>query len=342
MKKVRIQQHDITDCGAACLASVSAYYSLKIPITRIRQLASTDQNGTNVLGMLEAAEKLHFSCKGVRAEMESLKKIPLPAIAHVVRGNLHHYVVVYKVSEKDITYMDPADGEMITVPLYKFKDEWTGVLIVLVPNDEFKPGNEKMPTFYRLASLVLPYRYILIQSLVGALLFTILGLSTSIYVQKLVDHVLVDGNKNLLNLMSILMVALILFETYLGSVRSIMMLKLGQMIDARLILNFYRHLLRLPTNFFKTMRFGEIISRVNDAVKVRAFVSDVLLQIVTNVLVILFSFLLMFTYYWKLALVVLLIVPFYSLLYYISYKFNKKFQGTYGKAKKPAEAPAKA
>ncbi len=55
-KKTLIKQHDITDCGAACLASVAAFYKLQLPIARIRQYASTDKKGTNVLGMIEAAQ----------------------------------------------------------------------------------------------------------------------------------------------------------------------------------------------------------------------------------------------------------------------------------------------
>ena len=54
MKKgVQVKQHDITDCGAACLASISAYFGMRFPIARIRQFASTDQQGTNVLGMIQ-------------------------------------------------------------------------------------------------------------------------------------------------------------------------------------------------------------------------------------------------------------------------------------------------
>ena len=84
---IKIKQHDITDCGAACLSSVAAHYKLQLPIARIRQLASTDQKGTNVLGLIEAAERLGFQAKGVRGTVESLAKIPKPAIeigrAHV-------------------------------------------------------------------------------------------------------------------------------------------------------------------------------------------------------------------------------------------------------------------
>jgi ABC-type bacteriocin/lantibiotic exporter with double-glycine peptidase domain len=49
---------DITDCGAACLASVGEHYKLKLPVARIWQIAGTDKRGTNVLGMVKAAEQL--------------------------------------------------------------------------------------------------------------------------------------------------------------------------------------------------------------------------------------------------------------------------------------------
>jgi len=75
MSKV-IKQHDITDCGAACLASISAHYKLKLPIARIRQMAGTDKKGTNLLGMIKAAEKLGFVAKGVRGEFDALYGYP--------------------------------------------------------------------------------------------------------------------------------------------------------------------------------------------------------------------------------------------------------------------------
>ena len=83
-KNYKIKQHDITDCGAACLASVCAWYGLSFPVARIRQYAYTDQKGTNILGMIEAAAKLGLSAKGVRAQFEALDIVPKPTIAHIV------------------------------------------------------------------------------------------------------------------------------------------------------------------------------------------------------------------------------------------------------------------
>jgi len=74
------------------------------------------------------------------------------------------------------------------------------------------------------------------------------------------------------------------------------------------------------------MRVGEIISRVNDAVKIRMFINDVALNLIVNVLIVGFSIGLMFLYYWKLALIMLSIIPIYLLLYWISNRINKKWQ----------------
>ena len=326
MKKT-IKQHDITDCGAACLASIAAHHKLKVPIARIRQYASTDKKGTNVLGMIEAAAKLGFSAKGVKGPFDSLFKIPKPAIAHViVKEVLHHFVVIYDTTEKYIEVMDPGDGQMHKLSHEEFQKQWTGILILLAPNEDFAAGNEKVSVAKRFWHLIKPHKSIMTQALVGALIYTILGLSTSVYVQKIVDHVLVDGNTNLLNLLGVVMVVLLILQVFIGSTKSIFTLKTGQKIDAQLILGYYKHLLKLPQQFFDTMRVGEIISRVNDAVKIRAFINDVSVNLIVNVLVVVFSFTVMFAYYWKLALIMLLIIPFYAGIYYVTNRFNRTNQ----------------
>ncbi|MDM8178099.1 MULTISPECIES: peptidase domain-containing ABC transporter [Olivibacter] len=329
MGKIKIKQHDITDCGAACLVSVSGFYNLKMPIAKIRAFASTDQKGTNILGMISAAQQLGFSAKGVKGTLDSLAKIPLPAIAHIVfKNGLHHYVVLYKLSKQYVQLMDPADGKMHKVPLETFKEQWTGVLILLAPNENFRTGNERISVFRRFAFLLKPHRSVFTQVLFGSVIYTILGLSTAIFVQKLIDQVLPDGNQNLLNLLGLIMIVILLLQFFINHSKTIFTLQSGQQIDARLILGYYKHLLQLPQQFFDNMRVGEIISRINDAVKIRTFINDVLVNIAVNIFIIIFSFGLMFTYYWKLAIIMALVIPIYSLIYFISNKLNQKTQRT--------------
>jgi ATP-binding cassette subfamily B protein len=322
---VKIKQHDITDCGATCLASVAAYHKLKMPVSRIRQMASTDQRGTNILGLIQAAERLGFSAKGVKGGIDALPKIPVPAIAHIiVKGQLYHFVVIYKVDKQTIQFMDPADGRIHKKSIEDFAKEWTGVLLLIVPNETFKTGNEKTSNIKRFMFLLKPHKSILVQALFGAIIYTVLGLSTSIYIQKITDFVLVDGNTNLLNLLSIGMIIILLLQVFIGVIKSIFILKTGQRMDAQLILGYYKHLLKLPQSFFDTMRVGEIISRVNDAVKIRAFINDVSLNMIVNVFIIVFSFALMFFYSWKLALIMFLILPVYVVIFAITNRLNKK------------------
>lgn len=322
---IKIKQHDITDCGAACLASVASHYKLKMPIAKIRQYASTDKRGTNILGMIKAAEKLGFSAKGVKGQIDSLTKIPLPGIAHViVNNNLHHFVVVYKVDGKHVNVMDPGNGKMKKYKLKEWTDIWTGVLIILVPGEDFQKGNNKVSVLRRFIFLMKPHKFIFVQALFGAMLYTILGLSISIYIQKITDHVLIEQNTNLLNLLSVGMIVILFIQIFVSATKSVFILKTGQQIDAQLILGYYKHLLTLPQQFFDTMRIGEIVSRIGDAVKIRVFINDVLITVFVNIFIIIFSFALMFTYYWKLALIVLLIIPLQLVVYLITNYLNKK------------------
>ena len=56
MRYYCVKQHDITDCGAACLATICKQNGYKIGITKIREIAGTDKQGTNVYGLIKAAE----------------------------------------------------------------------------------------------------------------------------------------------------------------------------------------------------------------------------------------------------------------------------------------------
>lgn len=175
-------------------------------------------------------------------------------------------------------------------------------------------------------SLMAPHKSVMLQAVFGALVFSILGLSTSIYVGKITDYVLVDKNTNLLNLMGVIMLIILLLRTFIGAMKSILALKTGQRIDAALILGYYKHLLTLPQQFFDTMRVGEIISRVNDAVKIRNFINNVSLDLVVNIMILVFSLCLMFIYSWKLAVMTLISAPLFLLIFWGFNKLNRKYQ----------------
>jgi ATP-binding cassette subfamily B protein len=323
-KKTKIRQHDITDCGAACLASIAEYYGLKYTIAKIRKMANTDKDGTNLLGMVEAAAELGFVAKGVRCSSENLINIPVPAIAHLKMSNgLLHFVVIYSVNSKKIMIMDPGDGEFHNLTHKEFISAWTHILILMIPNEHFQAGNFKTSVFRRLLMLIQPHSGILFLAFIGAAFYSILGLSVSIYVQKIVDNILPHQNRNLLNLLSIIMILLLGFRIYIGILKGLFLLKASQFIDGSLILGYFRHLLGLPSRFFDTMRTGELISRINDAVKIRFFLSNTMIDYVVSLFTIIASVILTCIISIKITAILVIIIPVFFIIYWIFNSLNK-------------------
>jgi ATP-binding cassette subfamily B protein len=317
MKKIKkIRQHDRADCGAACLVSVAASHGLTLPLARVRELTSTDRTGTNVLGIIEAAEQLGLTARGVKGPAEALRGAPLPAIAHILQENrAYHFVVLAAVTRNYIRYMDPAEGKIIKTTLAAFQRMWTGVLIMVAPSAGFRKAHMGTPVWKRFLDLAMPLRKILRQSLAGAVVYSLLGLSTSFYVQKIMDFVLVNRNINLLNVMSCAMILLLIIRNLTSYFKNLFLLKAGHQIDCGLMMGYYRHLLTLPQRFFDSMRTGEILSRMNDAVKIRLFINHTVVELVVSLISIVLTLSAMMLLSWKLCLLAGLVIPVYAGIY---------------------------
>jgi ATP-binding cassette subfamily B protein len=199
----RVRQQDASDCGAACLAAVGRYHGARAPVALLRQLAGTDRAGTTLLGLAEAAARIGLAATGVRGAPDCLARVPLPAIAHLAGPHgAHHYVVLYRVSGRAAVIMDPADGRLHRSALDEFVRRWSGVLLLIAPASSAEPLPAPPSGARRLWLLVRPHRTVLAHALAGAVVHTLLGLATAVYVQKVVDQVIPDGNRNLLDLMT--------------------------------------------------------------------------------------------------------------------------------------------
>ena len=296
MKYYCVKQHDITDCGAACLATISKQNGYKISISKIREIAGTDKQGTNAYGVIQAAEQLGFSAKGVKGNADAFfSEFPLPCIAHVVvDGALLHYVVIHKITKKQVIIADPGCGIVKLTPEEFFgqvheedkppKYQWTGILILLMKNESFKKGDDTQGLFERFIHLLIPQKKLLAHIFVASLIYTLLGILAAFYFQELMDNVLPDGLRQTLFTLSVGVIILNVFRVLLSAFRSHLLLYLSQKLDIALLLGYYRHVLALPMNFFGTRKVGEIISRFTDASKVRDAISGATLTIMIDTL----------------------------------------------------------
>lgn len=284
-----IKQHDYKDCGCACLATICKSYGLKYPISKIREVAGTDKEGTSALGVIKAAEKLGFSAKGIKANKpeDIFGEIPLPAIAHVVIDNtMLHYVVIHKISEKEIIIADPAKGIVKYKPI-EFFNIWTGILIIITPTSDFKKGNEVKGVFTRFFELLKPQKGLLIHIFLASILITVFGIIGSFYFKFLLDDIVPNNLKQSLTIFSIGFIVLAIFKIIMEAFRTQLLIHLGQKLDIPLMLGYYEHVINLPMSFFGTREIGEVISRFNDASNIRQAISGVALTMMIDVFMVL-------------------------------------------------------
>lgn len=321
MKYYCVKQHDITDCGAACLATISKQYGLNLSISKIREVAGTDKQGTNAYGMIKAAEQLGFSTKGVKGNQDAFfTEFPLPAIAHVVvDGSLLHYVVIHKITKKQIIIADPGKGIVKYTPEEFFKI-WTGVLILLVPTSKFQKGNENKGILSRFFSLMFPQKRLLLNIFLSSLIITVFGILTSFYFQFIMDDIVPNSTRKTLITLSIGVIVLYIFKAILEAFRNHLMLYLSQKLDIPLILGYYQHVLGLPMNFFGTRKVGEIVSRFMDASKIRDAISSATLSIMIDTLMALVGGIVLFSQNNLLFGIAVVVVALYGV---IVFAFNK-------------------
>lgn len=318
-----IKQHDITDCGAACIAIIASQHGLKIPISKIREVAGTDKKGTNAYGLVKAAKELGFSARGVKAEPEHLtEKLPLPCIAHVIKGSLLHYVVIHEISEKQIIIADPAEGIVKYTPV-DFYEIWSGVLILMVPGEKFEKRDEITGLFSRFFSLLSPHKRLLVEIFIASILYTLMGLAGAFYFKYLIDTILVDGLVKTLHIISTGIIILTLLKAFMNAFRRHLLVYLSQKIDISLILTYYQHVLELPMSFFDSRKVGEIISRLSDASKIRNAISGATITVMIDTLMVVVGGIVLYIQSPVLFGIASIVIPFYIVAVW---SFNKPFR----------------
>jgi ATP-binding cassette subfamily B protein len=306
-----VRQHDLVDCGAAALATVALHYRRPIGLEQMRDLTGTDRIGTNLLGLLKAAEKLGFSAKGVKGAYEALPQVPLPAIAHVkTEDGLGHFVVLHRVKKNAVVVADPGRG-VGKLTRDDFCRRWSGYLLLVAPESQAPPalGSAPVSPWRRFRGLLAQHSPVLLEAFACAVLLTVLGLSTSYFVQHLIDSVLVRGEGRLLNALGVGMVLVLLFRSLFGMLRQYLVAHVGRKVDLVLIAGYARHVLTLPVRFFEMRRVGEILARVNDAAKVREAISGTTLSAVVDGTVVVLLLAVLFFYDLPLALTATAFVP---------------------------------
>lgn len=274
-KFTNYRQADNKDCGPTCLKIIAKHYGKTIQIQELRDSSETTREGSNLLFLSDAAEKIGFRTLGVKLDLKRLEEAPLPCILH---WNQNHYVVIYKIKKGTYYISDPAFG-LIEYNKEDFIKFWIGnnadestqegiaLLIEATPKffqSEFDKEDKKELGFGLLSQYVLRYKSFLVQLSVGLLASSLLQLIFPFLTQSIVDVGI--QNQNISFIYLILFAQLFLFAGRIGLelIRSWILLHLSTRINISLISDFFIKLMNLPISFFDVRMTGDIMQRIND------------------------------------------------------------------------------
>lgn len=323
LAKNLVLQQDQSDCGVACLATILKFHHGESSLETLRKLSGTSKQGTTLLGLMEAAQKVGFDAEGLEAEgVHNLAELNEPAILHVVFENgLQHYLVYFYQKRDHYILGDPTKG-IIELSGEDLNKIWQSkALLRLTPTDRVEKKSDLNSKRRRwILELIEKDLHILLISLFLGIAIAILGISTAIFSQKLIDEILPKGNTQKL-LMSLVLVSLLLIaRSGFAYLRGLFMVRQGADFNNRIIQWFYNHLLQLPKSFFDTRRTGEIIARMNDTRRIQTVLSVISGSILIDLLVVVVSLGFVFSYSAAVGLIVLSSLPIYL---FILLRFNK-------------------
>ncbi|HYG04201.1 MAG TPA: cysteine peptidase family C39 domain-containing protein [Chryseosolibacter sp.] len=294
IKRSVVLQEGITDCGVACLATILKYYSnSNVPLNHLRKLSGTTSTGTTLLGLHDAANKLGLKAEGYQAKGASdLKDLTSPCILHVtIDGKLLHYVVCFGFDKGSFIISDPARG------LYNLTEEdidniWLSRRLIVVEQGKVEENigkqNVKAKSFIESISFLWnDYPHILLLSIAIALILGILSIASYILVSYLIDKVL-PGNDSLslIKYLSIL-AALLLSKNIASYLRQNILISQNKKVNERITGDFFKKIIMLPKYFFDSNKKGDLVSRLNDSIKIHASLSYIYGYLIADIILIL-------------------------------------------------------
>ncbi len=269
------KQTEFKDCGPTCVKIVAKHFGKTIHVQTLRNFAETTREGSSLLGLSEAAEKIGFHTIGVKINLEKLLEAPLPCIVH---WNKNHFAVLYKIKKNTIYISDPAYG-LLTYTKEKFIQHWIGnnatktteegIVLLLEPtpkfyNDGLENEEDVKFDFKFISKYLFRYKKFIIQLAIGLLSASLLQLIVPFLTQSIVDVGIQNQDIHFIYLILFAQLFLFFGRTALEVIRGWILLHLSTRINISLISDFFVKLMNLPISFFDTKMTGDLLQRIND------------------------------------------------------------------------------
>ncbi|MBS0156459.1 MAG: type I secretion system permease/ATPase [Nitrospira sp.] len=303
---------DESDTGLLSLLIIAQYYDLPADGWQLRHQFAQSGHKLSDAELLRAAKDLGLKAGFVTREWNKLYETTFPAMAKLLDGG---YLVVVKVEDENVLVQNPAEGYSLVLPRDRFELIWTGELVIMTKRPKIRLQDLRFDMTWVIPGIV-KYRMLFGEVLITSAFLQCLALLTPLLMQMVIDTVLVHKEFPTLSLLAGSMIALVVFDAVLGGLRTYLLSHTTNRMTVGLGAQLFRHMLALPLAYFDSRRLGDTVAHVRELEHLRRFVTNhsltVLLDIPFAVLVLAVMWLISPT----LALVVMLSLPVYALLFY--------------------------
>lgn len=330
-KTPTVYQMEATECGAASLSMIFAYYGKFLPLEQMRIETGVSRDGCNAGNIMRAAKRFGLDCHGYRREPEALRKIQTPCILH---WNFNHFVVFEGFKGKYCYLNDPAVGRR-KLSFEELDEGFTGVVLTFTLTDAFTKEKKKKTMFSFIRTRLKGQYGVLFKLFYLGLLLVFPGLVLPVLSQMFMDDVLVGGYWDWITKILVFMGCLVGMKFLLTYYRDLMLQKLCSKLTLTSGYDFLRHLLRLPVGFFDQRYAGDLVERMDSNTSVNQFLAGDLAETVLNIFVAAFYLVILILYSPLMTLVGLINVAISLVAVFLSNKYvagtSMKLQMSAGK-----------
>jgi ATP-binding cassette subfamily B protein RaxB len=257
-----LHQAEAAECGLACIAMVAGHHGYAVDLPTLRRRFTISLKGAMLKALMKIAHDLGFNTRALRAEPAEFASLALPAILH---WDLSHFVVLVEITRRRgrLSYRihDPAHGER-WISSADMSAHFTGVVLELTPSERFQAKNDEQRLKLRqLWSSATGLKRALVQVALLSLLLQVAALTMPFYMQTAIDTVLPAFDTDLILVMAFGFAMLVLIQMATGWLRALVLLGLGTQLGYQVVVNLFRHMMRLPLPWFERRHVGDVISR---------------------------------------------------------------------------------
>jgi ATP-binding cassette, subfamily B, bacterial len=297
--------------GAACLTMVANHLQNSVQ----QEWVQRQIRGQSPSQMVDGAEKLGLHLRRVTTDWQGLRLLDFPALILKDGQNDPHWLVIYGIRGEGAIVADPVNPTMTCERVSRADLERSWDRQVWQAEAVLKQEVFNLSWFL---PAIWKYRNLLVEVLVASFTMQLLGLTTPMITQVVIDKVMVQGSLPTLDVMAIAMLGVAIFEALLGALRLFIFTHTARRLDLSLSAQLFRHLMRLPLKYFESRRVGDTVARVQELENIRQFMTGTALTVVLDSVFTVVYLALMAYYSLLLTGVALAVLPLFALLTIVS------------------------